>query len=108
MNKKYIIINNYKISQKVKNKLFEIKLVNVKFKGKTKPRNTLQPVTLISTSSVSRKVFRWSQVGRYGPGILCGHNTGVGCHTGGGGGVCYTHSESARGGDWAVIECSER
>ena len=46
--------------------------------------------------------------------ILCGHNTGVGCHTGGGntggggGGVCYTHSESARGGDWAVIECSER
>ena len=97
----------------MKNKLFAIKLVNVKFKGKTKPRNTLQPVTLISTSSVSRKVFRWSQVGRYGPGILCGHNTGMGCHTGGGhtgggGGVCYTHSESARGGDWAVVECSER
>ena len=87
-------------------------------KEKQSPETRCKPDTLISPSSVNRKVLRWSQVGRYGPGILCGHNTGVGCHTGGGhtggghtgggGGVCYTHSESARGGDWAVIECSER
>ena len=77
-------------------------------KEKQSPETCCKPDTLISPSSVNRKVLRWSQVGRYGPGILCGHNTGVGCHTGGGGGVCYTHSESARGGDWAVVECSER
>ena len=96
MNKKYIIINNYKISQKVKNKLLEIKLVNVEFKGKTRPRNTLQPVTLISTSSVRRKVLGGHRKGGMDQGYCEATTQGWGV-TLVVVGVCVTHTASQPG-----------